>query len=73
MVFADEKALLPLNIYSCGSFAFGYKSPGTGAAGKEKITRNMHYSVIKGAVTLGNFSCNLSRNFVATQVERTVA
>ena len=24
----------------------------------------------KGAVTLGNFSCNLSRNFVATQVER---
>ena len=24
----------------------------------------------KGAVTLGNFSCNLSRNFVATQVAR---
>ena len=24
----------------------------------------------EGAVTLGNFSCNLSRNFVATQVER---
>ena len=23
-----------------------------------------------GAVTLGNFSCNLSRNFVATQVTR---
>ena len=26
--------------------------------------------VFKGAVTLGNFSCNLSRNFVATQVVR---
>ena len=28
---------------------------------------------IEGAVTLGNFSCNLSRNFVATQVARIVA
>ena len=27
----------------------------------------------EGAVTLGNFSCNLSRNFVATQVARIVA
>ena len=27
----------------------------------------------KGAVTLGNFSCNLSRNFVATQVTRNIA
>ena len=26
--------------------------------------------IIIGAVTLGNFSCNLSRKFVATQVER---
>ena len=27
----------------------------------------------KGAVTLGNSSCNLSRNFVATQVARNIA
>ena len=27
----------------------------------------------KGAVTLGNFSCNLSRNFVAIQVARNIA
>ena len=27
----------------------------------------------KGAVTQGNFSCNLSRNFVATQVARNIA
>ena len=27
-------------------------------------------NLCKGAVTLGNFSCNLSRNFVATQVAR---
>ena len=26
--------------------------------------------MVKGAVTLGNFSCNLLRNFVATQVVR---
>ena len=35
-----------------------------------------HFKIInvsKGAVTLGNFSCNLSRNFVATQVERNIA
>ena len=31
----------------------------------EKMTRNS-----KGAVTQGNFSCNLSHNFVATQVVR---
>ena len=30
-------------------------------------------TVSKGAVTLGNFSCNLSRNFVATQVARNIA
>ena len=28
---------------------------------------------LKGAVTLGNFSCNLSRNFVAIQVARNIA
>ena len=33
-----------------------------------QVTRKI--SQCKGAVTLDNFSCNLSRNFVATQVER---
>ena len=35
-----------------------------------------HFKIInvsKGAVTLGNFSCNLSRNFVATQVVQNIA
>ena len=39
------------------------------------ICRNFFVAAIvakssQGAVTLGNFSCNLSRNFVATQVAR---
>ena len=33
-----------------------------------QVARAVAESRSKGAVTLGNFSCNLSRNFVATQV-----
>lgn len=32
-----------------------------------------NYNISKGAVTTGNFSCNLSRKFVATKVARKIA
>ena len=37
-----------------------------------QIKHFIHVVSSKGAVKLGNFSCNLSRNFVATQVARIV-
>ena len=38
-----------------------------------QIKHFIHVVSSKGAVTLSNFSCNLSHNFVATQVARILA